>query len=81
MDLIALDLTALGDRVVPVLMFLACITVVADIADRAGLFDALAGIAVRWSGHRVRRVWPAMVVITVAAVIAAGASSRVNPAT
>jgi arsenical pump membrane protein len=44
-------------RVIPILVFLASITVVAELADQAGVFEAAAGSAARRGGRSVRRLW------------------------
>ncbi|MGN6751590.1 MAG: SLC13 family permease [Intrasporangium sp.] len=51
------DVDALVDRVVPILVFLVALTVVAEICDAAGLFDAAAHWAARLAGGRVVVLW------------------------
>jgi arsenical pump membrane protein len=53
----ASDLGALVERVGPVLVFLLAITVVAEIADRAGVFDVAGHWTARAARHRVARLW------------------------
>lgn len=62
-------LAALADRVVPILAFLLCITVVADIADRAGLFEVIAQWAARVSQGHIGRLW--LLVVALATVCVA----------
>lgn len=58
----------LTDRVVPVLGFLLCITVVADVADRAGLFDLLARWTARVAHGRVVVLWLLVVLVSTGSV-------------
>lgn len=51
------DLADLAARVGPVLVFLVAITVVAEIADLAGVFDVAAHWAARAGRHRVWWLW------------------------
>jgi arsenical pump membrane protein len=44
-------------RVAPILVFLLTITVVAELADAAGVFEAAASTASRQGGGSVRRLW------------------------
>jgi len=50
-------------RVTPILVFLLGITVVAELADVAGVFEAAAGLASRGGGGSVRRLWLFVVVL------------------
>lgn len=58
----------IADRVVPVLGFLLCITVVADLADRAGLFDLLARWATRLARGHVIALWLLVVAVSTISV-------------
>ncbi len=53
-------------RVAPILVFLAGITIVAELADRAGVFTSASGVAARAGGGSVRRLW--LVVVALAAL-------------
>ena len=44
-------------RVSPIMAFLLAITVVAELADAAGVFDAAAGVAARGGRGSLRRLW------------------------
>ncbi|MFW6600322.1 SLC13 family permease [Propionibacteriaceae bacterium Y2011] len=61
-----MDWPDLVTRVVPILYFLVMITVVAELADRMGLFTALGNLATRVSRGRVLVLWLLLVVISVA---------------
>jgi len=53
----AADAVALLERLLPVVVFLLAITVVAEVAERAGVFD-VAGHWVAHAGrHRARALW------------------------
>lgn len=60
---------AIGDRVWPILLFVVAITVVAELAASAGVFDVLAAGLARVSRGRTRVLW----VLTVALAILATA--------
>lgn len=60
-----MQLVELLDRVVPVLAFLLCLTVLAEVSERVGLFDHLARWAARLAGGRVLTLWLLVVVISV----------------
>lgn len=57
----------LVDRVGPVLAFLVCITVVAEIADHAGVFDVAGHWAARMAKGRTLALWLVVVVLSCAA--------------
>ncbi len=63
------DLADLAGRVVPVLAFLVAITVVAEVADLAGVFDIAAHWAARAGRHRVWTLWLLVVAIACASTI------------
>lgn len=52
-----------------VLAFLVAVTVVAELADAAGVFDAAAHLAARFSGGRTLVLWGALMVLASAATI------------
>lgn len=54
------------ERVVPILYFLICLTVVAELSDRMGLFEVLGRWASRISGGRVWQLWLIIAVVSVA---------------
>ncbi len=57
------------ERVAPVLVFLVAITVVAELADRAGVFAAAARLAARAAGGRRWRLWALVVLLATAATV------------
>ena len=57
-------MTNLVDRVGPVLAFLVCITVVAEIADHAGVFDVAGHWAARLAKGRTLALWVVVVVLS-----------------
>lgn len=63
------DLVELADRVVPVLAFVLGLTVVAELAADAGVFDRLADIAARVGGGRTIGLWAAVVVLAVVCTV------------
>jgi arsenical pump membrane protein len=63
------DIAALFARVGPILAFLVCITVIAELADLIGLFRALAYAAARVARGSVLLLW--LLVVLVASVAAA----------
>lgn len=63
------DLGQLVERVTPILVFLVAITVVAEICDLAGLFDALAHRAARAARGRVVLLWLLIVGLAVACTV------------
>jgi arsenical pump membrane protein len=60
--------TILG-RIAPVLLFLVAITVVAQLAQNAGVFDAAAHVAARWGRGRTWLLWLLLVVLATASTI------------
>ena len=56
-------------RVAPILVFLASITVVAELSDDAGVFEAAAAVAARRGNGSVRRLWLLVVVIAAATTV------------
>lgn len=56
-------------RVIPILGFLLTITIVAELADAAGVFDAAAVTATRRGGGSVRRLWLLVVVLATACTV------------
>ncbi len=63
------DAGAVLVRVWPVLAFLAAVTVVAELADAAGLFDAAAALAARAARGRVLALWLLVVVLATATTV------------
>jgi arsenical pump membrane protein len=63
------DLAAVLGRVAPVLVFFVAITVVAEIADKAGVFDVAGHWAARAGRHRVPLLWLLFVVVSVACTV------------
>lgn len=59
----------LVERVIPVLGFLVALTIVAEIADRAGLFDVTGHWAARAAKGSVLRLWLLVVVLATASTI------------
>jgi arsenical pump membrane protein len=59
----------LAHRVLPVLAFLVAITVVAELSERAGVFDVAAVAAARAARGRVRALWALVVVLAVASTV------------
>lgn len=62
-----MDLTELFDRVGPVLGFVVCITVVAELADGLGVFTLLARGTARLARGSVLRLWLLVVLVAVLA--------------
>lgn len=60
--------TVLG-RIAPVLVFLVSITVVAQLAQNAGVFDAAAHVAARWGRGRTWLLWLLVVVLATCSTI------------
>ncbi|KQO62110.1 SLC13 family permease [Curtobacterium sp. Leaf261] len=58
-------LVELADRVIPVLAFVLGLTIVAELASDAGVFDRLADLAARVGGGRTIGLWGAVVVLAV----------------
>ncbi|WP_422933980.1 SLC13 family permease [Sinomonas sp. P47F7] len=62
-------LGALADRVVPILAFVAAITVVTELLNASGLFDWIAQRFRRWGGGRAWALWVLVAVLSLAATI------------
>lgn len=63
------DALALGARIAPVLGFVVAITVVAALATRAGVFDAIADRAARLGRGRGMLLWLLVVVVAVVSTV------------
>jgi arsenical pump membrane protein len=63
------ELTDLAQRVGPVLVFFVAITVVAEIADSAGVFETAGHWAARAGHHRTAVLWLLFVVVAVASTV------------
>lgn len=63
------DAGALAERVGPVLLFVAALTVVAELSGAAGLFDVATDAAARASGGRRWLLWLLLVVIAVLSTV------------
>lgn len=63
------DAVALAERVGPVLLFVAALTVVAELCGAAGLFDAATDAAARAAGGRRWLLWLLLVLIAVASTV------------
>lgn len=63
----AADALATADRVWPILLFVVAITVVAELAATAGVFDVTAGFLARVAGGRTWALWLLIVLLAVAA--------------
>lgn len=63
------DARSLGLRVAPVLVFVAALTVVADLCGAAGLFDVATDAAARLAGGRRVLLWLLLVGIAVASTV------------
>lgn len=63
------DAAALGIRVWPVLLFVVAITVVAELAAAAGLFELIAGLAARWGRRRGWLLWLLIALIAVVSTV------------
>lgn len=61
----ATDALAVADRVWPILLFVVAVTIVAELAAIAGVFDALASRLARWARGRVILLWLLVVVLAV----------------
>ncbi|MBO3103687.1 SLC13 family permease [Cellulomonas fengjieae] len=59
------DARELAERTLPVLVFVAALTVVAELCAGAGLFDAAAGLAARLAGGRRWVLWALVVVLAI----------------
>jgi Na+/H+ antiporter NhaD/arsenite permease-like protein len=65
----ATDAAALGARVWPILLFVVAITVVAELATAAGLFDLVASLAARWGRRRGWLLWLLVALIAVVSTV------------
>jgi Na+/H+ antiporter NhaD/arsenite permease-like protein len=63
------DTLVLADRVVPVLGFVAAITIVTELAAEAGVFKALAGALARWGRGRRIVLWLFVLALAVVSTI------------
>ncbi len=63
------DVGALADRVVPILAFVAAITVVTELFNAAGLFEWIAARFRRWGGGRAWLLWALVTVLSLAATV------------
>jgi arsenical pump membrane protein len=63
------DAGAVLGRIAPVLVFLVAITVVAQLAQNAGVFDAAAHLAAQWGRGRTWLLWLLLVLLATAATI------------
>ncbi|GAA4184130.1 ArsB/NhaD family transporter [Gryllotalpicola kribbensis] len=63
------DAAALGIRVWPILLFVIAITVVAELAAAAGLFDWVAALAARWGRGRGWLLWLLVAAIAVVSTV------------
>lgn len=63
------DTLVLADRVVPVLGFVAAITIVTELAAEAGVFSALAGHLARWGRGRRILLWLFVLALAVVSTI------------
>jgi arsenical pump membrane protein len=63
------ELADLLARIAPVLIFFVAITLVAEIADTAGVFDVAGHWASRAGRHRVALLWPLFVLVAVACTV------------
>ena len=65
----AADAGALGTRIAPVLGFVVAITIVAELARDAGVFDVLAQRLARWGRGRVAALWVSVVALAVVSTV------------
>ena len=72
------DVAAIGERVWPILLFVVAITIVAELAAIAGLFDVVAAFLARLSGGRTWTLWLLVVAL---AVVCTAVSLRADAAT
>ncbi|MBN9174206.1 MAG: anion permease, partial [Microbacterium sp.] len=61
----ASDAVQIGDRVWPILLFVVAITVVAELAAVAGLFDVIGAVLARVSRGRTWALWALVVLLAV----------------
>lgn len=59
------DALAIADRVWPILLFVVAVTVVAELAANAGVFDLVGAHLARWSRGRVFALWLLIVVFAI----------------
>lgn len=60
---------AIGDRVWPILLFVVAVTIVAELASQAGVFDVAAAQLARWSRGRIAVLW--MLIVALAIIVTA----------
>lgn len=65
----ASDAGALGRRITPVLGFVVAITIVAELARDAGVFDVLAQRLARWGRGRVVALWVSVVALAAVSTV------------
>ncbi|HTY72316.1 MAG TPA: SLC13 family permease [Actinomycetes bacterium] len=63
------DARAVLDRVTPILVFLAAVTILAELADAAGVFDVAAHVAAGLARGRVLALWLLVVALATATTI------------
>ncbi len=63
------DALAIADRVWPILLFVVAVTIVAELAAHAGVFDVVAARLARWSRGRVIVLW--LLIVAFAVVVTA----------
>lgn len=63
------DALAIADRVWPILLFVVAVTIVAELAARAGVFDVVAARLARWSRGHVFVLW--LLIVAFAIVVTA----------
>lgn len=63
------DAAAIGDRVWPILLFVVAVTIVAELAATAGVFDVFAARLARWARGRVLALW--LLIVALAVVVTA----------
>lgn len=61
------DALAIADRVWPILLFVVAVTIVAELAATAGVFDVASTFLVRLAGGRTWLLWALTVVLAIAA--------------
>ncbi len=59
------DAVAIADRVWPILLFVVAVTIVAELAASAGVFDVVSARLARWSRGRVTVLWLLIVALAV----------------
>lgn len=63
------DAVTIGGRVWPILLFVVAVTIVAELAAVAGVFDVVAARLARWSRGRVTALW--LLIVAFAVVVTA----------